>query len=59
MPWPAYAILSDADTDAIITYLRNIAPIEHKVPNAVTPGTRTDEKYVHFGVYYNSAAMDN
>jgi len=51
MPWLAYSALSDADTAAIVTYLRSLPPIEHQVPDHVPPGSNTDELFVHFGIY--------
>lgn len=51
MPWLAYSKLSDNDTAAIVAYLRSLPPIENRVPAQVPPGSRTDQLYVHFGVY--------
>ncbi len=51
MPWLVYAMMSDADTRAIVAYLRSLPPIDHKVPDNVTPGSKTNELFVHFGVY--------
>jgi len=51
MPWLVYESISDADTRAIVAYLRSLPPIEHKVPDKVPPGSKTDEFFVHFGVY--------
>jgi mono/diheme cytochrome c family protein len=51
MPWQAYAMISDSDIYAIVSYLRSIEPVHHRVPDDVPPGTRAKETYVHFGVY--------
>jgi mono/diheme cytochrome c family protein len=51
MPWQAYAKISDDDISAITAYLRSIEAIEHRVPNAVSPGQRATEPFVYFGVY--------
>lgn len=32
MPWPHYSVLTDADADAIATYLKSLPPSPHKVP---------------------------
>lgn len=32
MPFPSYAALSDADADALATYIRTLKPIKNKVP---------------------------
>ena len=51
MPWPAYNKLSDDDAQAIISYLRSLRPVDHRVPAAVKPGDRAVQPYVYFGVY--------
>lgn len=51
MPWQRYAKISNEDVAAIVGYLRNLEPIEHQVPNAVSAGTKTRHPFVHFGVY--------
>lgn len=51
MPWLAYSTLSESDTAAIIAYLRSLPPVVHEVPQSVPPGSKTDEDFVHFGVY--------
>ena len=51
MPWLIYESISDEDTQAIVAYLRSLPPVENKVPSNVPPGTKTNERYVHFGVY--------
>lgn len=32
MPYPEYAHMSDADTRAVVAYLRTLPPVEHEVP---------------------------
>jgi mono/diheme cytochrome c family protein len=51
MPWLVYSMLSDEDTRDIVAYLRSLPPVEHEVPDNVTPGLKTNERFVHFGVY--------
>lgn len=51
MPWQGYARISDDDVDAIVSYLRSIKAVRHKVPDAVEPGDRATHPYVYFGVY--------
>jgi Cytochrome c len=51
MPWPGYAHLTDADAQAITTYLMSLPPVRHQVPNPVAPGTASTAPYVRFGVY--------
>jgi mono/diheme cytochrome c family protein len=51
MPWQGYARISDDDVDAIVSYLRSIKPVRHKVPDAVEPGRPAKNPYVYFGVY--------
>ena len=51
MPWTTYAKLSRNDALAIVAYLRSLAPVQHKVPDNVTPGSPATEPYIHFGVY--------
>lgn len=51
MSWPLYQGMSDADVNSIVAYLRSIPAVEHKVPNAVDPGTKAPSTYVHFGLY--------
>jgi mono/diheme cytochrome c family protein len=51
MPWLVYEKISDEDTRAIVAYLRHLPPIDNKVPDNVSPGSKTEELYVHFGIY--------
>ncbi len=51
MPWQGYAKMTDEDVTAIVSYLRSIGPVSHRVPNEVVPGQKTNHRYVHFGVY--------
>lgn len=51
MPWQGYARISDDDVDAIVSYLRSIKPVKHRVPDEVAPGKRPTYPYVYFGVY--------
>ena len=51
MPWPGYSRISDDDIVAIVSYLRSIEPVTHRVPKWVAPGQRAIEPFVYFGVY--------
>ncbi len=51
MPWQGYAMMSDEDVAAIVSYLRSIRPIKHEVPAAVEPGRESSHPFVYFGVY--------
>ncbi len=39
MPWPMYRHFTDADLDAIFTYLQSIPPITNRVPEPLAPAT--------------------
>ncbi|MCE9627188.1 MAG: cytochrome c [Candidatus Eisenbacteria bacterium] len=39
MPWPNYALLTDADAYAIAAFLKSLPAVEHHVPAVVPPGT--------------------
>jgi len=51
MPWRGYAKISDDDVNAIVSYLRGIEAVEHRVPDEVAPGERASQPFVYFGVY--------
>lgn len=51
MPWQGYSRLTDGDVAAIVSYLRSLEPVEHRVPDPVAPGSKTGERFVYFGVY--------
>lgn len=51
MPWQGYSKLTTDDAMAIVGYLRSLEPIQNPLPENVPPGRRTNERYVHFGVY--------
>lgn len=51
MPWQGYARLTDDDVEAIVAYLRSIAPVEHRVPAEVSPGQKARKPFVYFGVF--------
>jgi mono/diheme cytochrome c family protein len=51
MPWQGYAKISQSDIYAIVGYLRNIEPVNHRVPDDVAPGRKATSPFVHFGVY--------
>jgi len=51
MPWPTYALITDADASAISAYLFSLPPVIHQVPDNVSTGSKASSAYVHFGVY--------
>jgi mono/diheme cytochrome c family protein len=51
MPWPGYSRISDDDIAAIVSYLRSIEPVSHRVPERVAPGQQAENLFVYFGVY--------
>ena len=51
MPWQGYTKMTDDDPTAIVSYLRSIDPVEHKVPDEVAPGQKASKPFVYFGVY--------
>lgn len=57
MPWLSFARLTDADTRAIVAYLRSLPAVEFEVPDNVAPGEEAVAPYVHFGVYRSRKGM--
>ena len=51
MPWRGYTRMTEDDITAIVSYLRSIAPISHKVPDEVQLGEKSTSPFVYFGVY--------
>ena len=51
MPWQGYAKMTDEDVNAIVSYLRSISPVRHRVPDEVTPGKKSKHPFVYLGVY--------
>jgi mono/diheme cytochrome c family protein len=51
MPWRGYTRMTPEDITAIVSYLRSIKPIRHKVPDEVQPGEESTNPFVYFGVY--------
>lgn len=48
MPWPMYTALSDEDAFAIAAYLKSLAPVKHRTPDAVPPGVAYDGPVLRF-----------
>ncbi len=46
MPWPSYAALTDADAEALVAYLRGLAPISNQVPAMTGAGGRPGGPYL-------------
>ena len=38
MPWPALSKLTQADADAIVSYLRQLPPVKNKIPGPIKSG---------------------
>ena len=51
MPWPNYALLNDADLDAVATYLKQLPAVKNPIPSAIEPGEPIDQTFVRIGVY--------
>ncbi len=51
MPWPNYALLNDADLDAVATYLKGLPAVKNPIPPAIKPGEPIDQTFVRIGVY--------
>ncbi len=51
MPVAAYARVKDDDLTALIAYLRHLIPVHNEIPKEVSEGKKTQDMYVHFGVY--------
>ena len=51
MPWQGYTKMTEEDVTAIVSYLRSIKPVRHKVPDEVKPGQKAKSPFVYFGVY--------
>ena len=58
MPWPGYAKISEEDIQAIVTYLRSIEGVVHRVPDQVAPGQPATAPFVYFGVYRSREALN-
>jgi mono/diheme cytochrome c family protein len=40
MPWPGFAHASDEDAHALASYIKNLPPVDHKVPDRLPPGAK-------------------
>ena len=45
MPWISYAHITADDATALVTYLRSLKPVEHKVPGPCTAGDKPTAPY--------------
>jgi hypothetical protein len=58
MPWASYANWTEEDRRAVLTYLRHLTPISHRIPpplpSASSTAEHTHEEY--FGADYGAAA---
>ena len=46
MPWPAYAIMTDADVQALVAYLRSLAPVKFQAPTNAGPNEKAPAPYM-------------
>jgi mono/diheme cytochrome c family protein len=46
MPWPSYAVLSDADARALAAYLKSLPPVRFKAPAPVGPNETPTKPYL-------------
>ncbi len=46
MPWPSYAVLTEADARAIAAYLKSVPPVRFEVPRDVRPGETPAAPYM-------------
>lgn len=46
MPWPSYAVLTEADARAIAAYLKSVPPVRFEVPRDVRPGEKAAAPYM-------------
>ena len=46
MPWMSYAVLSDADAQALAAYLKSLAPIKHAAPPMTAHAARAPAPYL-------------
>ncbi|HYZ31304.1 MAG TPA: c-type cytochrome [Crenalkalicoccus sp.] len=46
MPWRSYAALTDADAEALASYLRSLAPVRHAVPPPTGEGHGAPAPYL-------------
>jgi mono/diheme cytochrome c family protein len=46
MPWPSYASLTEDDGEAVVAYLRSLAPVSHKAPEPVPAGVEPRAPYL-------------
>lgn len=46
MPWPSYAVLTEADARAIAVYLKSVPPVRFEVPRDVRPGETPAAPYM-------------
>ena len=51
MPFPLFAALTPGDARAIVSFLRTLQPIAHRVPDPVPAGTVSKYPFVQYGVY--------
>lgn len=46
MPWMSYGHISPDDAKALVTYLKSLTPVEHKVPGPVGPTEKAPAPYM-------------
>jgi mono/diheme cytochrome c family protein len=56
MPWQGYTKMTDEDVTAIVSYLRSVDPVEHRVPDEVAPGQKARNPFIYYGIYRSRQA---
>lgn len=46
MPWPSYAIMTDADVRALVAYLRSLPPVRYQAPQNAGPNDKAPAPYL-------------
>jgi mono/diheme cytochrome c family protein len=48
MPWPNYARMTAEDMRALVSYLKSLPPVSHRVPDGVPPGGKPQTPVLSF-----------
>ena len=48
MPWPDFASFTDEDAYAVVSYLKSIPPVSHKMPDVIPPSAKPTGAYLAF-----------
>jgi hypothetical protein len=53
MPWTAYSNWTEEDRRAVLTYLRHLAPVAHRIPDPVASASFMDPSAVEESYFNN------